>query len=104
MNPYILAAGLLIHESRHRQATDPGHTDCTGGTSFSSDQRLENGSGFAWATLYSMWVYKYGRFDSADAKNWARQAAQQALGGRFCETPSHSNPQVQAIIDELMTP
>lgn len=104
LNPYILAAALLVHESRHLQGTDPGHTDCTGGTSLFSDQRLENGSGHAWSALYLMWVYKYGRFDSAEAKNWARQAALQALGGRFCEVPSHSNPKVQAIIDELMAP
>ncbi|MEM9617530.1 MAG: hypothetical protein AAF936_06180 [Pseudomonadota bacterium] len=104
LTPYILPAALLVHESRHLQSTDPGHTDCIGGSSLFSDQRLENGSGHAWSALYAMWVYKYGAFDSADAKTWARQTAQQALGGRFCEAPSHSDPKVQAIIDELMTP
>ena len=101
--PYVLPLQLLVHESRHLQPGEPGHTDCTGGSDVSDDQKLENGSGYAWGALYLMWIYKYGVHDSSAAKNWAKSAAKGLLETRFCEPPTHSNPKVQAIINELLT-
>ena len=79
------------------------HTDCgqVGGTI--RDYQLEGGSGYAWGALYQMWVYKYSLYDPADIRNAAKQEATMFLRTRFCTTPSHSDPRVQAIIDELLS-
>jgi hypothetical protein len=48
-----------------------------------------------------MWVYKYGLYDPPDIKEVAKSLAGTVLG-RICSLPTHSNPLVQAIVDELL--
>lgn len=90
---------LILHEVRHNQPGDPGHRACRGHPAL--DASLDNGSGFAWSTLYAMWVYKYGSFDPAPIKDRARQIARSMLQYSFCSAPSSSNPKVQALIEEI---
>lgn len=97
---YINSLYLLVHENRHNMTDDPGHTICSGVGNM--DQRLEDGSGHAWAAMYLMWVYKYGSYDPHFIKNEAKILAVDLLKTRFCSKPTHSNPKVQAIIDELI--
>jgi hypothetical protein len=99
LNGYVGPLFLLMHESRHNQPGDPGHTTCYGFGNM--DPALDKGSGHAWATLYAMWVYKYGLYDPPLMKQSARINAY-ALLSRFCSKPTSSNPKVQAIIDELL--
>lgn len=68
------------------------------------DPSLENGSGHARAALYTMWMHKYGTFDPPHIKNEAKSIAQGLLNSRFCSPPTHSNPKVQEIVDELLQP
>ena len=96
--PYVSPLYLLIHEGRHSEPGDPGHIIVDG---IQKDPYLENGSGHAWATMYNMWVYKYGLYDSTKIKIQAKQIAQTILNSRFPAKPTHSNAKVQAIIDEL---
>jgi hypothetical protein len=51
--------------------------------------------------MYLMWVYKYGSYDPPFIKNEAK-ILDVDLKTRFCSKPTHSNPKVQAIIDELI--
>ncbi len=97
--PYVNPLYLLIHEERHNEPGDPGHV-IVGDSQM--DPFLEGGSGHAWAAMYTMWVYKYGKYDPAAVKEEAKQIAGSLLESRFASTPTHSNPKVQAIIDELM--
>jgi hypothetical protein len=107
--PYVTRAGLLIHEGQHNRPGDPGHSSCGGGPLWSGltpvhnaqDETFENGSGYAVAAIYFMWVYKYGT-DSQFIKNRAKSEAATLLRSRFCKKPSHSNPDIQAILDELL--
>jgi hypothetical protein len=107
--PYVTRAGLLIHEGQHNRPGDPGHSSCGGGPLWSGltpvhnaqDETFENGSGYAVAAIYFMWVYKYGT-DSQFIKNRAKSEAASLLRSRFCKKPSHSNPDIQAILDELL--
>lgn len=96
---YVSPLYLLIHEARHFEIGDPGHVTCSDNTP--GDEYLENGSGYATAALYSMWVYKYGINDPTEIKQQAKDISISLLG-RICSKPTHSNPKVQAIIDELM--
>ncbi len=100
--PYVSPLYLLLHEGRHSEPGDSGHTSCNGMSNM--DPSLENGSGHARAALYTMWVYKYGAFDPPAVKNEAKSIAQGLLNSRFCSPPTHSNPKVQDIIDELLQP
>ena len=97
---YINSQYLLVHENRHNMTDDPGHTICSGVGNM--DQRLEDGSGHAWAAMYLIWVYKYGSYDPPFIKNEAKILAVDILKTRFCSKPTHSNPKAQAIIDELI--
>lgn len=97
--PYVAPLKLLVHEGRHCEPDDPGHSYCDGRP---KDMTLEGGSGYAQAALYDMWVYKYGLYDPPDIKNHAKSAATSALQGVFCSTPTHSNPLVQTVVDELL--
>jgi hypothetical protein len=90
---------LIFHEVRHNQPGDPGHRACRGHPAL--DATLDKGSGFAWSTLYAMWVYKYGSFDPGAIKDRARQIAKSMLQYSFCSTPSSSNPKVQALVEEI---
>jgi hypothetical protein len=102
LHPYVSPLYLLVHEGRHSEPGDPGHTSCGGSSNM--DAQLENGSGHAWAALYTMWVYKYGQFDPPAIKAQAKAIATSLLNSRFCSAPTHSNPKVQAIVDELLHP
>ena len=100
--PYVYQLQLFVHEGRHSEQGDPGHSDCGQGGPTGKDYQLEGGSGYAWGALYQMWVYKYSLYDPADIRNAAKQEATWFLHDRFCTTPSHSDPRVQAIIQELL--
>jgi hypothetical protein len=97
---YVQPLQLIVHEGRHSEPDDPGHTSCEG-LSVPGDQALEGGSGYAQGALYSMWVYKYGLYDPPDIKESAKSLATLLLR-RICSIPTHSNPLVQEIIDELL--
>ena len=94
--------GLIFHEVRHNQSSDPGHRPCRSHPAL--DETFDNGSGFTWSALYFMWVYKYGSFDPPAIKNRARQAARSTLQYSFCSPPSSANPKVQAVIEEILAP
>lgn len=97
--PYVAPLKLLVHEGRHSEPDDPGHSYCDGRP---KDATLEGGSGYAQGALYDMWVYKYGLYDPPNIKNQAKSAAMSVLQGTFCSTPTHSNPLVQAVVNELL--
>jgi hypothetical protein len=97
---YIHSLYLLVHENRHNMPYDPSHTTCGGVGNM--DEKLEGGSGHAWAAMYLMWIYKYGSYDPPFIKNEAKAVATILLKSRFCSIPTHSNPKVQAIIKELI--
>jgi hypothetical protein len=99
LNKYINSLYLLLHEGRHCESNDPGHVSCMGKSNM--DQTLENGSGHAQAALYLMWIYKYGLYDPTDVKEEAKGVAKGILESRFCSPPTHTNPKVQAILNEL---
>jgi hypothetical protein len=109
--PYVDHLYIVMHEERHSespiadpgQPPDPGHIICSI-TNLQCDPRLEGGSGHAWAAMYTMWVYKYGKYDPPDMKTEAKSVATDLLKNRFPSRPTHSNPKVQAIIDELLGP
>ncbi len=67
------------------------------------DPQFENGSGFAQAALYCMWLYQYGLYDSAAARQSAKEIAAGLLKTRFPAIPTHSNPKVQALITQLLS-
>jgi len=90
---------IVVHEGRHSERGDPGHTSCQGKGNMDPD--LDHGSGHAWAALYAMWIYKYGIYDSPEVKKEARGVAYTLLRSRFCSPPHSSNPKIQAIVDEL---
>lgn len=97
---YVDPLYLLVHEGRHSEPGDPGHTTCR--NEGNMDAALDHGSGHAWAALYLMWVYKYGLYDPPAIKEEAKTTAISLLRGRLCSSPASSNPRVQAIIDELL--
>ena len=78
---YIHSLYLLLHENRHNEPGDPGHSTCTAwdGSGISipggMDQHFEPGSGYAAAALYLMWVYKYGIYDPQSVRDEAKQIA-----------------------------
>lgn len=96
-----IVPGIIVHEARHCEPSDVGHVICDGK---SMDQELEGPGASGWAqdALYSMWVYKYGLYDSDYGKQYAKEQAQLRLQNRFCTDVKHSNPKVQAIIKELL--
>lgn len=99
LSPYVAPLKLLVHEARHNEPDDPGHSMCDGRP---KDAILEGGSGYAQGALYDMWVYKYGLFDPPTMKNQSKNAATSVLQSFFCSTPAHSNVLVRAIVDELI--
>jgi len=98
--PYVGTNQLIVHETRHSEPSDPGHTCCGG--SCGKDSQFENGSGYASGAIYYMWVYKYGVYDPQPEKDRARSGAVTLLTSRFCTPPTHSDPLVQALLDELL--
>ncbi len=99
LDTYPKKLQLLIHEARHSDPRDPRHAICDNG--IAGDLELEDGGGYAWGALYAMWLYKYGLYDPASMQREAKEVALVLLD-RICTTPSHSNPLVQAILDELL--
>jgi hypothetical protein len=91
---------LIMHEARHSESRELGHTNCYGFGNM--DSSLDNGSGHARAILYAMWVYKYGLYDPPVMRQEARNFAYATLS-RLCSRPTSSNPKIQAIVDELLT-
>ncbi|WP_044398348.1 hypothetical protein [Lacinutrix sp. Hel_I_90] len=100
LSQYIKPLYLLMHEVRHSESTDARHVNCNGMGNM--DPYFENGSGHASAALYLMWVFKYGLYDPENIKTEARNTAMMLLNTRFCAPPSHSNENVQVILDELL--
>lgn len=79
---YVNPLYLLVHEERHNELGDPGHVSVNGSQ---MDSSLENGSGHAWATMYTMWVYKYGKYDPPAIKEEAKNIATSLLKSRFVQ-------------------
>ena len=100
LRKYHGALSLLIHEIRHSEPDDPKHMGICPG----SDKTLEGGSGYAWAAKYDMWVGTYSMFDPTSIKDEALTAAKTKLQFAICGygEPSHSDPRIQAIIDDLL--
>jgi hypothetical protein len=96
---YISSLLLIVHEGRHGEPDDPGHTSCG---SVPGDAMLEGGSGYAQHALYAMWVYKFGLYDPPAIKDRAKSSAATLLRWRICSTPTHSDPLVQEIVDQLL--
>lgn len=97
---YLGPLYLLVHEARHSEPGDSGHTACNGKENM--DRSLDAGSGHAQAAMYNMWVWKYGLYDPPFIRDQARAAAI-SLFGRLCGSPSSSNPEIQAIVTELLS-
>ncbi len=99
MMPYVFRLHLIVHENAHNRpyGEDPIHVECNG---IATDESLESG-GYSHSALYSMWVYKYGLHDPIEVKLEAKDSAKRVLRD-FCTPPTHSNPKVQAIVDELI--
>ena len=107
---------LFIHEVRHNEPDDPGHITFERRMSGErlGDSSLEDGSGFAWAAKYSMWVYEYSLFDPESIRfgyvnpsvlENARAAVTSQLEVIYGEgEPSHSDPLVQTILDDVRAP
>ncbi|MGH2636070.1 MAG: hypothetical protein ACRDHU_08000 [Actinomycetota bacterium] len=105
-HPYVYSLQLVVHENRHNEPGDPSHTSCpswTGGPGVPGgmDAAFEGGSGYASGVLYELWVNAYGLFDPPAMKTRARDEAAMLLD-RFCAKPTHSDPAVQAILDQLI--
>jgi len=99
LSDYISSLYLILHEGRHCEPSDPGHVTCAGKGNM--DKNLENGSGHATAALYLLWIYKYSLYDSPQTREQAKLAAVSILQNRFCNTPQHSDPAVQSLLNEL---
>lgn len=92
---------ILIHEARHCEPDDPGHVTCNGLSNMDQSIDGNGASGHARNALFKMWFYKYSLFERQVNKDQCKWDAKSLLESRFCTTPQHSNPLVQAIIDEL---
>lgn len=99
LQEYLAPLSLIMHEARHSEPDDPGHVNCNGRP---RDTTLEGGSGYAQSVLYYMWIYRYSLYDPPDFRERSGSQARLMLPVFFCETPTHSNPLVQAILDELL--
>lgn len=103
---YIHSLYLLLHENRHNEPGDPGHSTCTAwdgsGTSVPGgmDQHFEPGSGYAAAALYLMWVYKYGIYDPQSVRDEAKQIAA-SMKDQFCTHPTSAKPLVEELLQEI---
>lgn len=105
---YISALGLLVHESSHNDPTTPLHVKCPDLKSWRgrdykayTDASLEDNGAFAKHLIYLMWIYKYSLNDPPIMKEVAKLKANHVMAA-FCNKPSHSNPKIQAIIDEIL--
>lgn len=100
--PYTYQLQVFVHEARHSEPGDPDHSTCGLLQWKDRDQSIDNGSGYAAATLYLMWVYKYSINESDVIREAAKIQAADFLKNRFCTKPASFNPKVQALIDELL--
>lgn|GEM_PF-6629025 len=94
--PFVYRTQVIVHEARHLEPDDPGHVQV------SYDQSLAVEGGYGRACIYLMWIWKHGRNFSAQLRAAAGCEAQSILRGRFIEKPpTHPNPAIQSIVDEL---
>ena len=106
--PFIYQLQLIVHEGRHNEPDDPRHTTCTSWSDpdlsipRGMDQQLEGGSGYASAATYLMWTYEYALYDPTIVKEQVKSLVINLLN-RLCSRPTHSNPKVQAVLDELLS-
>ncbi len=98
---YVNALMGLVHLVRLNEPGDPGHVLLSNGLP-TLDEQFENGSGYAISALYCMWVYRHGLYDTQAEKDEAKLCAMGLLDTRFVNKPVDSNPEIQAILDELM--
>jgi len=97
--PWKYRTPLIVHETRHCDADDPGHSPVEGG----KDQRFAENGAYVYDTIYKMWIYKYGLNTAAVDRAGLGSEAGAELLSRFVEQPpTHVDPKVQALIDELM--
>lgn len=96
---YIYLIQLLLHEIRHSDPDDPGHDPVYIG----KDTRFSLEGAYARGAIYYMWIYKYGINNNEKYKREAKFEATYMLKYRFVEMPpTHPNPKIQDIIDELL--
>lgn len=95
--PWLIKAQLLVHETRHLDADAPAHADD------SDDHTLAEEGAWGWACIYEMWVWKYGLNFSPLQRFAAQSEAYETLKYRFnVQPPTHPNPAIQALINEVM--
>ena len=108
--PYVDPLAAIVHENRHNEPGEPNHTTCPAwcfpeqGDQDGMDATLDDGSGRAWGAIYLMWVYKYALGEPPSIRQAARTSATAMLRSCFCARPQSANPDVQAIVDELLGP
>jgi len=99
ITPYVSKIGLLIHETRHSDPDDPGHDP----DNPSLDFKFNSEGAYAREAIYFMWLYKYGINNSQMIKTFAADVAANLLRNRFEEKPpTHPNPKIQSLINELL--
>lgn len=97
--PYIYKIQLLLHETRHSDSDDPRHDPVYR----DKDTRFSLEGAYARDAIYYMWIYKYGINNNENFKREAKYSATNILKERFVEMPpTHPNPKIQDIIDELL--
>ncbi len=103
----MYSLGIIMHEARHSEPDDPRHMTCDDG--WPGDRTLQDGSGYAWSAKYAMWVYRYSKHDPPLVRevgySWIGQSMRDRARNqlrRICEDRSHTDPRVQAIVDEIM--
>lgn len=97
--PYIYRIQLYLHETRHSDPDDPGHDPKIAG----KDTRFSTEGAYARDAIYYMWIYKYGINNSQSFKDNAATEALFTLMNRFVEMPpTHPNPKVQSLIEEIL--
>ena len=93
---------IMDHEARHNEPNDPRHIICES-NGFQGDEFFEGGSGFARSALVLLWYYEYGENVGETSKELSLRFARGILT-RICNTPTHSDPRVQALLDEALNP
>ncbi len=87
----------LVHETRHIDSDAPRHV--AGGM----DQNFSSDGAYTRQVIYAMWVYKYGINNSDAIKSLYGNIAEWRLIDGFVEMPpTHPNPKIQQLIDEVI--
>ena len=95
--PYLSPLYLLLHEARHAEPDDPGHT-CD---NEEDDPSFSPGSGHARAATYLMWVDEHSTSDTSAVRDEARKVAKDLLTNRFC-TPVASDNTIPDDLADLI--